>query len=584
MKSISCTPICTIEKCSEVIPNKSMKVSGTFFLIQIDKNFVLQWLTEPLSAFFQNENQNSISDNSEWKHFEAFVIDCTEIKLLSFTDSPLCINISRKGYKETRKFEIEDCEFLNLTILVECLLKNGIAAPSIEEEFSLAFYKQSNIDIFKFQPTHIQIQNRNIIMEAKENRLDVFWLEAIKYFEKLMEYLDKTNSLNNNSDEIPLKVTVFKSHNVIMNEINMFIKGLKNFEAVKENDLESLFDDEGRIDDPDEFKKRIYHGGIENNVLTKLLPFVFGEYKMNSTKKEREILDSENEKEFFIIKNQVDNILDEQVENKKKMCEIYRIIYHDVIRTDRNLNAFKDSEKPGPKMLTTLLKTYNLYNPPIGYLQGMNDLFVPIIHAYVPNWSEEGNPIDENGNLIDLNKFAPKIFWAFDALIKNTGHCELLTNFTEYCKKQTNLIFKMIYKISPVIGIWMKLNGLSDLMWCYSDLVLMFKRSVPNIWPFWLSINSSPCPSKWVVYEMCSILIIGFKVLIDKTNEKTLMQSLMSEKTFQDILENIEPKMIFDTSLWLYDKFPITTEKNNEKTIIETPKFEFFDADCVLNL
>jgi hypothetical protein len=37
---------------------------------------------------------------------------------------------------------------------------------------------------------------------------------------------------------------------------------------------------------------------------------------------------------------------------------------------------------------------YAIYNPPIGYLQGMNDLFVPLILTFISGWSEDGEPID----------------------------------------------------------------------------------------------------------------------------------------------------------------------------------------------
>ena len=56
-------------------------------------------------------------------------------------------------------------------------------------------------------------------------------------------------------------------------------------------------------------------------------------------------------------------------------------------------------------MITNLLKSYSVFNPPLGYLQGMNDLFVPILLAYLPNWSEEGIPLDDNGNAISEEEY-----------------------------------------------------------------------------------------------------------------------------------------------------------------------------------
>jgi hypothetical protein len=91
-------------------------------------------------------------------------------------------------------------------------------------------------------------------------------------------------------------------------------------------------------------------------------------------------------------------------------------------------------------MLTKLLHTFTLFNPPFGYLQGMNDLFVPIILAIVGNRTEEGEPVD-------LALLMGNIFWYFEAMLKNTGQL-------------------LISSVSPLAAIWMCRRGLRDLLWC----------------------------------------------------------------------------------------------------------------------
>ena len=71
----------------------------------------------------------------------------------------------------------------------------------------------------------------------------------------------------------------------------------------------------------------------------------------------------------------------------KKISSAFRVISHDVLRTDRGMKAFSNENGIGLKMVTDLLHTYILFNMPVGYLQGMNDLFVPLLLAFFDDWN-----------------------------------------------------------------------------------------------------------------------------------------------------------------------------------------------------
>jgi hypothetical protein len=74
------------------------------------------------------------------------------------------------------------------------------------------------------------------------------------------------------------------------------------------------------------------------------------------------------------------------------------------------LAVFKSNKGIGLQMVTRLLQTYCVFNLPIGYLQGMNDLFVPILLAFLPEWGENGEPRDADGQVLDFLPFLPVIF------------------------------------------------------------------------------------------------------------------------------------------------------------------------------
>ncbi|KAJ4458643.1 putative TBC1 domain family member 15 [Paratrimastix pyriformis] len=60
--------------------------------------------------------------------------------------------------------------------------------------------------------------------------------------------------------------------------------------------------------------------------------------------------------------------------------EYTRIIWQDCLRTDRELDFYRDEKGPGLRMLNDILLTYCETNRKIGYSQGMSDLLAPILY------------------------------------------------------------------------------------------------------------------------------------------------------------------------------------------------------------
>lgn len=50
----------------------------------------------------------------------------------------------------------------------------------------------------------------------------------------------------------------------------------------------------------------------------------------------------------------------------------------DALRTDRQIDYFKQDHGDGLERLRNILVTYTIYNPILGYVQGMSDLLSPI--------------------------------------------------------------------------------------------------------------------------------------------------------------------------------------------------------------
>ena len=288
------------------------------------------------------------------------------------------------------------------------------------------------------------------------------------------------------------------------------------------------------------------------------------------------MLDEKLKKEFNALLNQMNLYEDYQVDNNRKMSSNFRVILQDISRTDRELNAFKNENGVGLKSLTTLLKIYSLYNPPIGYIQGMNDLFVPILFIFFSNWDEEGNPIDDNGNIISVDDKLPMILWYFDSKICHLDHYKILKDMAYESDAIATKVYKILKTISPLSAIWLKNNCLHNLLWLYPEFLLLFKRTYSYIWPIWLKLHSSPDPKNWLIYFVSSILIFTIDSLM-KTENITITKVMDS---FQDLLKELDIQQIGLASIWISNKVKLPSEETNPK-VEETYDFKYFKTEWI---
>jgi hypothetical protein len=373
----------------------------------------------------------------------------------------------------------------------------------------------------------------------------------------------------------PLDVGAEAIHNRVLEEIAAWSAQIPDYPQIMTDEWPSLFDADGRLLDPFLFNRRIFHSALPEALRPLALPFVFKVWPLDSTAADRASLLAGLEYEFTQLLEQVSLIDSKQIENNQKLSSALRVIKHDAGRTDRQLPAFVHEDGPGLTMVTQLLRAYCIFNPPIGYLQGMNDLFVPILLSFLPNWNDDSCPVDGDGAVVDHQPFLPIIFWCFEAMLRNIAHLDLLTNVTEQCKKMAGIVGELLMKVSPLVAIWMHRSGLRELLWLYADFVLLFKRSFSDdVWPVWLQMNCAPDPAHWLVYFVTAVIVIGFPSLRALPN----VQITTMMEAFPGILKEMDLDRIGRTALWLAEKVPFPGGTGVEEEMVETPKFKFFET------
>jgi hypothetical protein len=375
--------------------------------------------------------------------------------------------------------------------------------------------------------------------------------------EKILLHLDD-NLILPRDPYFPLSLAAAAGHDRVLAQIQVFINGLPKYTPVSADEFRnSIFDSRHRLIDSNTFFSRLYFAGIDPEVLRDALPFIFGLFPPESTEGEQNLIISRLVKEFDILCQQAVTISAPQLQCHKKLGNAFRVIANDVNRTDRSHVAFLEADGPGLRMISSLLRAYCLYDPGVGYLQGMNDLFVPIILVFFPKWDEQGNPIDEKGEIIDYQPVLPIIFGCFASMLEKTRHLGVLANVTDSCIAEGAIIMRLLYRVSPLLVIWLKRNGVSELLFMYSEFVLLFKRSYDDIWPVWLILNCSPCPADWLTYYVAAVLIKSFP-LFAMAEECAGIQGMMSG--FMGHMKQLDVLEVGKIAVWLYENFPLPEE------------------------
>ncbi|KAK9076740.1 hypothetical protein SSX86_005074 [Deinandra increscens subsp. villosa] len=220
----------------------------------------------------------------------------------------------------------------------------------------------------------------------------------------------------------------------------------------------TFLDPEGRIVDPDAFRKRIFYGGVEHNLRKEVWPFLLGYYSYDSTYAEREYVMSVKKSEYETIKNQWQSISLEQAKRFTKFRERKGLIEKDVVRTDRSLAFYESDDNPHVRLLHDILLTYSFYNFDLGYCQGMSDLLSPILF---------------------IMKDESEAFWCFVHLLERLG-----PNFNRDQSGMHSQLFalsKLVELLDSPLHNYFKQNDCLNYFFCFRWLLIQFKRQVYSL-------------------------------------------------------------------------------------------------------
>ena len=396
--------------------------------------------------------------------------------------------------------------------LFSIMIKEGLAIPKLyfegeNKKAKLEIMKDNEINKFNFSKLNMEFGNDEKEIDNLTTFYDI-WVKLIDYNCNLLKDLYISNlDINSNYNIEVLMKSQCVAKDIEIEQRNIY----KKSENIEINDFSVLIKD----------KKRIYFGDIDEKQYSKIIPYLIGMYENG---KEKEI-DENNKQLYKQLLERVELIKStNQLENNLRMKNQFRVINDDIERT--NGNIYKNVPK-GKKLLQDILYSYCIYNPEIGYVQGMSDISVSIIELYITEWDDNG-PIYPEGIELD---YVSKVFWCFVNFIKKLKHDLILKNIPNGNKLIAKKTRKLLKLTVPSIYYWMKFNyeQLNNMFWLLSSSVMLFKREFSNnIWKVWIGILSSKNPEEYLPY-ICAAGMIEVIPLISFDHSQGLNNIIVME-------------------------------------------------------
>ncbi|XP_073901064.1 TBC1 domain family member 16 isoform X2 [Castor canadensis] len=213
----------------------------------------------------------------------------------------------------------------------------------------------------------------------------------------------------------------------------------------------------GQVEEEYKLRKAIFFGGVDVSIRGEVWPFLLRYYSHESTSEEREALRVQKRKEYADIQQKRLSMTPE--EHRTFWRDVQFTVDKDVVRTDRSNQFFRGEDNPNVESMRRILLNYAVYNPAIGYSQGMSDLVAPIL----------AEVLDESDT-----------FWCFVGLMQNTifvssPRDEDMERQLLYLRELLRLTHQRFYQHLVSLGE----DGL-QMLFCHRWLLLCFKREFPE--------------------------------------------------------------------------------------------------------
>uniref|UniRef100_A0A3B4U3F7 TBC1 domain family, member 16 n=1 Tax=Seriola dumerili TaxID=41447 RepID=A0A3B4U3F7_SERDU len=213
----------------------------------------------------------------------------------------------------------------------------------------------------------------------------------------------------------------------------------------------------GQVEEEYKLRKAIFFGGIDPSIRGEVWPFLLHYYSYDSTSQEREAWRLQKRSHYQDIQQRRLSMSPE--EHSEFWRKVQFTVDKDVVRTDRSNHFFRGENNPNVEIMRRILLNYAVFNPDMGYCQGMSDLVAPLLTEIQ----------DESDT-----------FWCFVGLMENTifissPRDEDMERQLMYLRELLRLMLPRFHQHLTRLGE----DGL-QLLFCHRWILLCFKREFPD--------------------------------------------------------------------------------------------------------
>uniref|UniRef100_A0A3Q3GTM9 TBC1 domain family, member 16 n=1 Tax=Labrus bergylta TaxID=56723 RepID=A0A3Q3GTM9_9LABR len=213
----------------------------------------------------------------------------------------------------------------------------------------------------------------------------------------------------------------------------------------------------GQVEEEYKLRKAIFFGGIDPSIRGEVWPFLLHYYSYDSSSQEREAWRLQKRTLYHEIQQRRLSMSPE--EHSEFWRKVQFTVDKDVVRTDRSNLFFRGENNPNVEIMRRILLNYAVFNPDMGYCQGMSDLVAPLLTEIQ----------DESDT-----------FWCFVGLMENTifissPRDEDMERQLMYLRELLRLMLPRFHQHLTRLGE----DGL-QLLFCHRWILLCFKREFPD--------------------------------------------------------------------------------------------------------
>ncbi|CAB1342333.1 unnamed protein product [Coregonus sp. 'balchen'] len=144
----------------------------------------------------------------------------------------------------------------------------------------------------------------------------------------------------------------------------------------------------GQVEEEYKLRKAIFFGGVDPSIRGEVWPFLLHYYSCDSSSQEREAWRLQKRSEYHGIQQRRLSMSPE--EHSDFWRKVQFTVDKDVVRTDRSNHFFRGENNPNVEIMRCVLLNYAVFNPEMGYCQGMSDLVAPLLTEHLTQLGEDG--------------------------------------------------------------------------------------------------------------------------------------------------------------------------------------------------